>query len=173
MLPNAATTSTHPAAKAGYYRLMTVKPYSYRGDPSVPAFDDTRPLIIFDGMCVLCSTGVQWMLARDPEGRSQFAAIQETIPRALYQHYGLDPGRFDTFMVLSAGVAYTRWAGVLAAGRTLPQPWRGLAGAGRGIPNVIGDRLYDWVQRNRFAWFGRRAECLVPDPPQRRRFLDR
>jgi predicted DCC family thiol-disulfide oxidoreductase YuxK len=151
---------------------MRAEPYSYRNDPAVPAFDDTRPLIIFDGLCVLCSNGVQWMLARDSDGTSQFAAIQDPIPRALYAHYGLDAGRFDTFMVLSAGMPYTRWAGALAAGHTLAQPWRGLAVVGRAIPNAIGDRLYDWVQRNRLAWFGRRAACLVPDPSQRARFLN-
>ena len=35
--------------------------YSYRADPAVPRFDDSEALIIFDGHCVLCSSGVQWM----------------------------------------------------------------------------------------------------------------
>ena len=30
-------------------------PYSYRADPSVSQFDDSAPIVIFDGMCVLCS----------------------------------------------------------------------------------------------------------------------
>ena len=41
---------------------MTYAPYSYRADTSVPAFDDSEPLLIFDGHCVLCASGVQWML---------------------------------------------------------------------------------------------------------------
>ena len=49
--------------------------YSYRNDPSVPAFDDSRPLVIFDGECVLCSNGIQWMFARDPKGVTKFAVI--------------------------------------------------------------------------------------------------
>ena len=150
---------------------MRATPFSYRGDPAVPAFDDTRPLIIFDGLCVLCSNGVQWMLAHDPDGSSQFAAIQEPLPRALYAHYGLDAERFETFLVLADGMPSTRWAGVLAAGRTLPQPWRILAFLGRLVPGVFGDRLYDWVQRNRLKWFGSRSTCHMPDTRQRARFL--
>ena len=146
--------------------------HSYRRDATVPAFDDSQPLVIFDGLCVLCSAGVNWMLARDPRGTSRFAAIQQPLPQALYAHYNLDANTFDTFMVLADGVAYTKWAGVLAAGRTLPAPWRQLATVGRLIPNVIGDPLYDLVQRNRIAWFGSRAACLLPDPAQRARFLD-
>ena len=100
--------------------------YSYRSDPEVPAFDDGAALVIFDGHCVLCSSGVQWMLARDRGGTARFAAIQDPVPQAIYRHYGLDAETFDTFMVLDRGVAYTRWAGLLAAARTMPRPWRWL-----------------------------------------------
>ena len=150
---------------------MKPDPYSYRQDSTVPQFDDTQPLIIFDGLCVLCSSGVQWMLARDPRGGTKFAAIQEDIPRALYRHYSLDAETFDTFMVLENGVPYTRWAATLAAARTLPAPWSWLGTMGRVVPGFIGNRLYDWVQRNRIGWFGRSTACLMPDSAQRTRFL--
>jgi predicted DCC family thiol-disulfide oxidoreductase YuxK len=150
---------------------MIVTPYSYRTDARVPAFDDGAPIIIFDGLCVLCSRGVQWMLERDPEGSSRFAAIQEPVPRALYDHYGLDADRFDTFMVLQGGVPHVKWAGALAAARTLPAPWRWLGAVGRLVPDRIGDRIYDWVQRNRIGWFGARETCFVPDERMRARML--
>lgn len=137
--------------------------YSYRADPSVPPFDDTAPLIIFDGHCVLCAGGVQWVLARDPHGTTRFAAVQEPIPQALYRHYRLDAERFDTFMVLAGGVPHLRWAGTLAAARTMPAPWRWLGQIGRVVPNVIGDVIYNVVQRNRLRWFGSRDVCFRPD----------
>lgn len=145
--------------------------YSYRSDPTVPSFEDTQPIIIFDGLCVLCSNGVQWMLARDPDGVSRFAAIQEPLPQALYRHYKLDADTFDTFMVLADGTPYTRWQGVLAAGRTLPQPWRFLGQIGRIVPSVIGDWIYDIVQRNRLRWFGSRDACFAPSAANRHRFI--
>ena len=150
---------------------MTPEPYSYRSDPSVPRFDDSEPLVIFDGHCVLCSSGVQWMLEHDADGTSRHATIQSPIPQAIYRHYGLDAERFDTFMVLWNGVPYTRWSGVLAAARTMPSPWRWLGYVGRVVPNFIGDRVYDWVQRNRLAWFGSREQCFMPNAEQRARFL--
>lgn len=146
-------------------------PYSYRADPSVPPFDDSYPIVIFDGHCVLCSSGVQWMLSRDPRGTARFAAIQSALPKALYRHYGLDWERFDTFMVLDRGIPHLRWAGVIAAARTMPAPWRWLGWAGRIVPNFVGDRIYDVVQRNRIRWFGARDVCLAPNETIARRFL--
>jgi predicted DCC family thiol-disulfide oxidoreductase YuxK len=145
--------------------------FSYRRDGDVPNFDDTRPLVIFDGHCVLCSSGVQWMLKRDPEGSTKFAAVQQPVARALYRHYGLDPDTFDTFMVLKDGRPYLRWAGVVAAGRTLPGAWYALSLIAVLLPAIIGDRIYDFVQRNRLSWFGSREQCFIAEPDARNRFL--
>jgi predicted DCC family thiol-disulfide oxidoreductase YuxK len=111
------------------------------------------------------------MLAHDRAGTSRFTAIQSEVPRALYRHFGLDPDCFETFMVLSGGVPYVRWAGLLAAGRTMPAPWSWLGMLGRLISSVIGDRIYDIIQRNRFGWFGRRDVCLTPSAEFKWRFL--
>ena len=144
--------------------------YSYRNDPSVPAFDDTRPIVIFDGLCVLCSAGVQWMLDRDPNGESRFAVAQDPVPRALYRHYGLDTETFVTFMVLKDGLPYTRWAGILAAAQIMPQPWRALGVAGHIVPEFVGDRIYDWIARNRYRMFPHPERCMIP-PRWQKRFL--
>ena len=96
---------------------------------------------------------------------------QTPVPRALYAHFGLDADRFDTFMVLQDGRAYVRWAGLLAAARTMPAPWCWLGSLGRVVPGVIGDPIYDWVQRNRLRWFGSRAVCFVPEPKSKARIV--
>jgi predicted DCC family thiol-disulfide oxidoreductase YuxK len=150
---------------------MVTAPFSYRKDPAVPAFDDTAPLIIFDGLCVLCSTGVQFMMKHDPNGSSRFAAIQDPIPRALYNHYNLDADRFDTFMVLADGTPHLKWQGVLSAAKTMGGFWKVLGIAGQVVPKAIGDVIYDVVQRNRLRWFGNRQTCLRPEAHQRTRFL--
>lgn len=145
--------------------------FSYRDDPAVPAFDDSAPLMIFDGVCVLCSEGVKWMMRRDPHGLSKFIAVQSPLARALYTHYGLDPDRFDTFMLLKDGAPYCRYRGWLEAAKTMPAPWRWLGFGGHAIPDFIGDAVYNVIQKNRFNWFGKREACLVPDAAMKARFL--
>jgi predicted DCC family thiol-disulfide oxidoreductase YuxK len=145
--------------------------YSYRDDPLVPAFDDSAPILIFDGVCVLCSSGVLWMVKRDPKGSTRFAAIQEPVTKAIYRHYGLDADAFDTFMVLKDGVPHIKWRALIEASKTMPAPWKWLGVAGQIVPAFIGDAFYDIVQKNRFSWFGERETCLVPDEAARARFL--
>jgi predicted DCC family thiol-disulfide oxidoreductase YuxK len=94
------------------------------------------------------------MMLRDKKRTIRFESIQQPIPQALYRHFGLDAERFDTFMVLADGRAFLRWRGVCEAAKLLPSPWRWLGRLGRLVPLSVGDRIYDWVQRNRFRWFG-------------------
>ena len=111
------------------------------------------------------------MLRRDPIGNSRFAAIQGSIPQGIYRHFGLDPDAFDTFMVLSGGIAHTKWRGVIAAAQLMPAPWSWLGSVASIVPNFLGDKIYDWVQRNRIRWLGRRETCLMPDAFNRDRFI--
>lgn len=150
---------------------MKPAPYSYRGDPAVPSFDDAGPLLIFDGECVLCSRGVEWHLKCDPDGETRFATVQSPIGRALYRHYGLDPDGFDTFMVLKNGMPYLRFRGWLEAARSMRSPWKQLGFLGQVVPTPLGDAVYDFIQRNRIKWFGAREICLAPDPAWAHRFL--
>lgn len=145
--------------------------YSYRSDPAVPDFDDSDPLVIFDGECVLCSGGINFMLENDRKGTTKFAVIQDPVPRALYGHYGLDADAFDTFMVLDEGKAWLRWAGACKAARLMPAPWKWLGQVGRLVPGFIGNRIYDFVQRHRISWFGERSACYRPTPQEQSRFL--
>ncbi|HNR76173.1 MAG TPA: DCC1-like thiol-disulfide oxidoreductase family protein [Parvularculaceae bacterium] len=150
---------------------MRGRKYTYRADPNVPAFDDSAPLYIFDGYCVLCSEGVKWMVRRDPKGSSKFIAVQSSPARAIYAHYGIDPDKFDTFMLLKNGCPYYRYRGWLETAKLMPAPWKWLGYAGHIVPEFIGDLFYHIIQRNRFDWFGRRETCLVPDAATRARFL--
>ena len=44
---------------------MTRARFSYRDDPSVPAFADDQPIPVFDGECALCLATVQFAVRHD------------------------------------------------------------------------------------------------------------
>jgi predicted DCC family thiol-disulfide oxidoreductase YuxK len=49
------------------------EPFGYKSDPSVPVFPDDRPIILFDGHCVLCSRLARFILRHDDRnGRARF-----------------------------------------------------------------------------------------------------
>ena len=144
--------------------------YSYRSDPAVPAFADDRPVIIFDGMCVLCSTFAQFVLRTDRQRRYRLLAAQSPLGAALYSHFGLDPVDYETNILLEDGRVWLKSEGSIRMFEGLGFPWS-LMAIGRLIPRPWRDRLYEVIARNRLRWFGVRSQCYLPDPSQADRFL--
>lgn len=144
--------------------------YSYRADPSVPPFPDDKPLIVFDGICVLCSWFAQVLLRRDTAQRFRIAAMQTPLAAALYRHYSIDPANPDSFLLIEDGVLHAKSGAIFRIFPYLGLPYS-LVAAGRILPPAIADWLYDRVARNRYAMFGKRSACLLLGPADAGRFL--
>jgi predicted DCC family thiol-disulfide oxidoreductase YuxK len=147
---------------------VTREAYSYRSDPAVPAFDDARALFVFDGVCVLCSSGVGWIMRRDRAGKVGFASMQSALGQALYRHYGVPPD--DTYLFIRDGRAYTASRGYLEMCKLLGGAWH-LARVFRLVPERLRDWIYALVARNRYRWFGKAGYCALLTPDQRARLL--
>jgi predicted DCC family thiol-disulfide oxidoreductase YuxK len=144
--------------------------YSYRDDPAVPRFPDDRPVIIFDGECVLCSGSAQFVLRHDRRRVYRFLAAQTPLGRALYAHYGLDTRDYETMMLIADGIATFKSEAVIRIGEGLRFPWS-LAAVFRIIPRPWRDRLYAVLARNRLRILGRRERCYLPAAADADRFL--
>lgn len=142
--------------------------YSYRGDPAVPSFDDSRPLFVFDNVCVLCSGGASLIMRHDREGMIAFTSAQGPIGQALYRHYGLEMD--ETYLFLARGRASSMSDGYFALVDELGGWWRLLL-IFRVVPRFIRDAIYRAVARNRYRWFGRTQACALLTADQRARLL--
>ena len=136
----------------------------------MPHFADDRPIIVFDGKCVLCSGFAQFVMRRDRSARFRFLAAQSILGDALYRHFGLDPVNYETYILLENGVAYLRSEAVIRIFESLGLPWR-LAAVCRVCPLVSRDWIYDFVARRRLRWFGARPSCYIPGAAEADRFL--
>jgi predicted DCC family thiol-disulfide oxidoreductase YuxK len=145
-------------------------PYEYRADPAVPRFPDDRPVIIFDGKCVLCSWFARFILRTDRVGHFRLLAAQSALGAAFYRHFGLDPIQYETYVLLQDGKAFLRSEASIRIFEGLGMPWRA-AVIGRLVPLSVRDALYNFIARNRLRWFGARAQCYLPDPSEADRFL--
>ncbi|MEW4447801.1 DCC1-like thiol-disulfide oxidoreductase family protein [Qipengyuania sp. JC766] len=149
--------------------LRAFAPYSYRDDPTVPAFDDTRAVFVFDHHCVLCGTGVGFIMKHDRRRAIAFTSAQQGLGEALCRHYGIDWD--ETYLLVRGGRPYIKFDGYFEVARAMGGPWK-LATVFRIIPNFILDRVYDLVARNRYRWFGKTEQaCQVLTPDQRARLL--
>lgn len=149
---------------------MTSPVPSYRDDPRVPRFPDDKPLVVFDGVCVLCSASARFVVGHDPRGRFRLTAAQSPLGQALYRHLGLSPTSYDTFLLVEGGQAFVKSDAALRVAARLGLPWS-LAAALRIVPRPLRDAAYDLVARNRYRIFGRRDTCFLPGPGEAGRFL--
>ena len=40
------------------------------------------------------------------------------------------------------------------------------------LPKGFRDRVYDWIARNRYDWFGKKEVCEIPSAADKKRFLE-
>jgi predicted DCC family thiol-disulfide oxidoreductase YuxK len=144
--------------------------YSYRADPAVPPFPDDRPILIFDGKCVLCSSFAQFILRTDRHHRLRLMAAQTPLGTALYRHFELDPADYQTNILIEDGQAWLKSESSIRVFERLGFPW-GLMSVVRLLPRPVRDWLYEIVARNRLRWFGMRESCFLPTPADADRFL--
>ena len=128
-------------------------------------------VILFDGVCNLCNGAVQFVIARDPGARLQFAALQSPAAARLVASAGSRHALPDSIVLVEDGRLWTRSTAALRIARHLRFPWPA-AYALIAVPRPLRDWVYDLVARNRYRWFGRRDVCMVPTPALRARFLE-
>ena len=129
-----------------------------------------HPIIIFDGECNLCTGSVQFIIKHDPGAQFRFTSAQSPTGTRLLRERGFAPERIDSFVLVDGRSHYVRSDAALRIARRLAGPWR-LLSVFALIPRGIRDGVYRLVSRNRIAWFGRPAMCLVPSSDLVSRFL--
>jgi predicted DCC family thiol-disulfide oxidoreductase YuxK len=145
--------------------------FSYRDDPQVPTFDDSRPVVVFDGVCVLCHGFARFLAKRDTAVQFRFTYAQSRLGQGMFRHYGLNPVEFETNLLIADGLAYGKLAAFSQITRRLGLPWSAVGHALRLIPSRLGDPAYDLIAQNRYRLFGRHDVCVLPDPSWAKRMI--
>jgi len=107
-------------------------------------------VILFDGVCNLCNGAVQWIIRHDPQGIFHFATLQSR-----------DTKRLETIILLDGPREHRRSTAFLHILRRLPR-FKWLAYVGAVLPEAIRDAVYDLIAANRYRWFGKQDQCMVP-----------
>ncbi len=124
-------------------------------------------LVLFDGVCVLCSGWVRFIVERDPEARFSFLPIQSEEGRALATALGISPDEPETNAIVRGGHVHFKSDSAIAVLSTLPG-WRWTRWL-HPLPRPLRDWAYDRIARNRYDLFGRTDFCRVPGPELARR----
>jgi predicted DCC family thiol-disulfide oxidoreductase YuxK len=140
-----------------------------RANDAPPPLPD-EPLIVFDGVCVLCSRFARFVIEHDTDGVFRFTTAQGELGQALFRHYGLSTTEFETNIVIADRQAWGELDAFAQVMARLPQPWRWLRLV-RWIPEPLSGWLYRRIALNRYRLFGKTDTCMVPPADWRDRFI--
>ncbi len=133
-------------------------------------------VILFDGVCNLCNSSVNFIIDRDRAGRFKFAALQSDEAVAylgITDSLGAnDPALLQSVVLYENGRLYTKSTAALRIARHLDGGWPLFYGF-IVVPRPIRDAAYDIIARNRYRWFGECDACRLPTPALKQRFLAR
>lgn len=130
-----------------------------------------KPIVLFDGVCNLCNSAVQFIIRHDKKNTFMFTSLQSDTGKKLLAQYDLPLNELNSFILIENNKAYTRSSGALRVIKKLKGLWPLLYGF-MIVPKFIRDGVYNWVGRNRYKWFGKQDACMIPTPGLKARFLN-
>lgn len=128
------------------------------------------PIIVFDAVCVLCSSHAQFVLRHDHRRVFRLASMQSDTGHALYRRFGIDPTDPETLILVDGDRVFRDSDAVLEIWKRLGRVWKSSA-LFSAVPRAVRDPIYRWVARNRYRLFGQRETCWTPEPADRDRIL--
>lgn len=129
-----------------------------------------HPIILFDGVCNLCNRSVMFIIRHDPDAIFRFAALQSDAGRMILSNAKQVQEKMSSIILIQGEKVLTHSSAALTIAKQLKGPIK-LAYAFIIIPRFIRDAVYNWIARNRYRWFGKKDQCMVPGPDLLKRFI--
>ncbi|MFT6871307.1 MAG: putative DCC family thiol-disulfide oxidoreductase YuxK [Roseivirga sp.] len=132
---------------------------------------ENQDILLFDGVCNLCNSSVNFIIDHDPNNHFRFAALQSEFGQQKLLELGYDNEAFDSLVLLSKDKVYKKSSAALRIAKKLnglyPVLYIFII-----IPPFIRHGVYDIIARNRYKWWGKQDSCRVPTPELRSRFME-
>ena len=121
--------------------------------------DYNGPIVLFDGICILCNRSVDFVLRHEKEGHLKFASLQSDFAIQLLNSFDL-PESLDSIIFLTTGKNYFESDAVIEISKHLKFPYNMLKYA-NWIPKKLRDLVYRFTAKYRYKIFGKRPMCRV------------
>ena len=136
----------------------------------MPNLDQSHPVILFDGVCNLCSTAVQFIIKRDKKDVFRFASLQSEAAQNILKPFDFPLDELKTIVLVQNGKIYLRSRAVLRIVSQLNGAWK-LSALLYIFPSFISDVVYNLISKYRYKLFGKKDSCMIPTPELKARFL--
>jgi predicted DCC family thiol-disulfide oxidoreductase YuxK len=131
-----------------------------------------KKLILFDGVCNLCNSSVQYVIKRDKKEHFLFTALQSETGKQILNQYKIDTTKIDSILLYTPekGIDYKSTAALkIAVSLSFPENLMAIFFI---VPTFIRNWVYDFIAKNRYKWYGKKESCMIPTPELKSRFLE-
>ena len=132
---------------------------------------ENKKIILFDGVCNLCDNMVNFIIKNDKKDIFRFVAQQSDLGQEILKHIGVNPADIDSIILYEPGIAYYYKS---SAAIEIAKHLRGIFNLGivfKIIPSALRNPIYDYIARNRYKWYGKKDQCMIPTPELKAKFL--
>ena len=131
-----------------------------------------KKIILFDGLCNLCDASVQFIIKRDSKDVFRFVSLQSNLGQQIVQHLEIDTQKVDSILLYNSvqNTYLNKSEAVFEIVKSIGGIFYCLL-IFRLIPIAITNKIYDFIARNRYRWFGEKKSCLVPTKELESKFL--
>lgn len=130
-----------------------------------------KKIILFDGVCNLCNSSVQYIIERDHKDMYRFASLQSDIGQQIQHYLGIANRNIDSIVLYEPNKAYYYKSGaIIEIAKEMPYfSWFTIF---RIVPASLRDFVYDYIAKNRYKWYGKQESCWIPTPELKAKFLE-
>ncbi len=116
-----------------------------------------KALILYDGICNLCSGSVGFILKKDKKKQFRFVALQSEEGLKLIQRFQI-PKAVDSVILIKKDHVFIESDAAIEICKLLPSPYKWFT-IFKSVPEKWRDKIYSWVAKNRYSWFGKKNQC--------------
>ena len=134
-------------------------------------FPKNKKIILFDGVCNLCNSSVLKVIKYDKKNRFMFTSIQSETGKNILSHLNIDILKIDSIILFEPGISYdVKSTAILKIIKYLGGIWN-IAYIGLLFPEFFRNHIYDYIAKNRYKWYGKRENCMLPSKEIKAKFL--
>lgn len=130
-----------------------------------------KKIVLFDGVCNLCNTSIQWIIEHDKKDVFRFVALQSDLGQEIIKYIGIDIKTTDSIVLYQPGIAYYyKSKAVFEISKELGGLFY-FVSLFSILPDSFTNSIYDFVAKNRYKWYGRKESCMIPTDALKLKFL--
>ncbi|MFV5684614.1 thiol-disulfide oxidoreductase DCC family protein [Flavobacterium sp. GB2R13] len=131
-----------------------------------------KKIILFDGVCNLCDSVVQFIIKHDKKDVFRFVALQSDLGQEIIKYIGIDTKKIDSIILYQPGIAYYYKS---EAALEIAKNLGGIYYFGTLfsiLPISFNNYIYDYIAKNRYKWYGKKESCIIPTKELQAKFLE-